>query len=117
MKIPEVIEKKFAGIQLALFELIWPTFDWIEVIYVGAKPEGCVVYLQVEQLPDMDEENDCKRLMREVFEPVLEGTGIPLTVSISKQNAALKGFKEALSDSIFRMIAHEVAPWRLDVGR
>jgi hypothetical protein len=117
MNIPEVIDKKFAGIQLAFFEMIWPIYDWIEVIYVGSKPDGCFVHLHVNQLPDAKEQDACKRLLGDVLEVVLEGSGTPLTVSFSKSSTAPNGFKEALSDDIFKMIAQEVAPWRLDVGR
>lgn len=113
----DVLFQRLSGIQLALFELIWPTFDWIEAIYVGSDPGVCVVHLQIDRLPSPVEEDDCRRLLGEIFDAVLAGTALRLKVVQDKRPPSVAGYQEAMSGEIFKMIAKEVAPWRLDAGR
>jgi len=40
-----------------------------------------------------------------------------LKVVQGKQRPLVAGYQEAISGEIFKMIAKEVAPWRLDAGR
>ena len=113
----DVLAERLSGIQLALFELIWPAFDWIEAIYVGAEPGLCLAYVQVNRPPSQAEEDDCKRLLGEIFDAALAGTSMRLKVVQGKQRPLAAGYQEAISGEIFKMIAKEVAPWRLDAGR
>lgn len=112
-----VIDEKMAGIQLALFELIWPTFEWIDVIFVKADANTCFVYLQAVQLPTASDQADCERLVGEIFDSVLEGTPLHLKVTLEKYAPTGQGYREAMSNCIFKMIAEDVAPWRLEIGR
>jgi hypothetical protein len=112
-----VVDEKLPGIQLALFELIWPAFEWIDSIHVKADSSTCFVHVQAAELPGAAEQADCERLIGEIFEAVLAGTPLRLKVTQIKHAPAESGYREAISGDIFKMIAKDVAPWRLDAGR
>jgi hypothetical protein len=117
MSSSDVVSEKMSGIQLALFELIWPTFEWIDAIYIANDASDCSVHLQVAYLPPDDERDDCERLLREIFDTVLMDTKLRLALTQDKRLPARSGYHEAISQEIFKKIAKDVAPWRLDVGR
>lgn len=111
----DAIEDKLAGIQLAILELIWPAFTWIDQIAMSVAASKCSVYVQADVRPSSMERDDCARLLGEIFDEVLAGTQIRLEVICGKQTPL--GYREVLSQEIFKAIAKEVAPWRLDAGR
>ena len=111
-----VVDEKLPGIQLALFELIWPAFEWIDSIHVKADSSTCFVHVQAAELPGTPEQADCERLIGEIFEAVLAGTPLRLKVTQVK-HAPGSGYREAKSGDLFKIIAKDVAPWRLDAGR
>ena len=112
-----VVDERFPGIQLALFELIWPAFEWIDSIHVKADSSMCFVHLQAAGLPGAAEQADCERLIGEIFDAVLAGTPLRRKVKQVKHAPAESGYREAISIDIFKMIAKDVAPWRLDADR
>ena len=117
MKSDDVVGANLAGIQLALFELIWPSFDWIDTIYVASSPNKCSVHVQAAHLPSPGEWDDCERLLGEVFGAVLAEANLHLNLTHDKNPPARLGYQEVMSHDIFKMIAKDVAPWRLDAGR
>jgi hypothetical protein len=117
MSSASVVDEKVAGIQLAVFELIWPTFEWIDTIFLKVDAKTCFVHLEAVQLPTESEQTDCARLVGEIFDSVLEGTPLHLKVTHEKQAPTGQGYREIMSESIFKMIAEDVAPWRLEIGR
>lgn len=113
----DVLNEKLGGIQLALFELIWPSFTWIGCIYMAVSPGTCSVHVQADEVQSDVEWDDCVRLLVEVFEPYLDGSKTQLDLVCSTSPPVGAAFKEVMSQAIFEMIAKEVAPWRLDAGR
>lgn len=117
MKPDDLLEKKLPGIQLALFELIWPSFDWIKAVYVASSSNQCSVHVQAAHLPSHVEWDDCARLLGELFDAVLADTKLHLDLTHDKSLPAQPGYREVMSQDIFKTIAKDVAPWRLDAGR
>jgi hypothetical protein len=117
MSSSNVVSEKLPEIQLALFELIWPTFDWIDALYIASGPSTCAVHVEAARLPSQDEQDDCERLLGEIFDVVLAGTALRLEVTQDKRPPTKPGYREAMSQAIFKTIAKDVAPWRLDAGR
>src|SRR5918993_5721885 len=56
-----------AGIQLGIFEVIWPTFRWIESIWVK-KGDQFHLFIQVAELPGEEEWEDFQRLAKELLD-------------------------------------------------
>jgi hypothetical protein len=112
-----VLKARFGGIQIALFELIWPTFEWIEGVFLANRLQTYEIYVQAIEAPTNAEWSDCTRLLREIFDVALDGSHIQIQFACRGTRPADPLFKEIMSEVLFKMIAEEVAPWRLDIGR
>jgi hypothetical protein len=110
----------WAGIQLGVFEVIWPTFRWITSIWVK---RACPieVFIQTAELPDEEAWQDCQRLMKELLDTAASSHAAHFSagyaVRCGLQAPHDEGYVELISDGIFRQIANELAPWRLNKGR
>jgi hypothetical protein len=76
--------KKFFGIQLACFEIIWPLFPWIKAIHLASSPEMFFVHVQIMHSPSSKHQNDCSRLLGEIFDVISEGTAARMEVKYSE---------------------------------
>ncbi len=109
-----------AGIQRGIFEVIWPAFRWIKSIWV--KKEGQVrFFVQVAELPDEEDWEDCQRLVKELLDVAARTYGAELsagyTIQYGLEAPQDQEYLELMSDRVFKQIAQEVAPWRLNSGR
>ena len=112
----ELAKNAFYGIQLCVFEVLWPAVPELKQLFIREKPTGFDVYFRFDQLTNPRDEESCERLMQEVIDaafPVrrrktryLFGTSTPTG-----------RFRELMSSQIFERIAAEHAPWRLKGGR
>lgn len=114
-----LVRAHLAGIQLSIFELIWPTFRWIIRICLDELDEkSCLFSIQMEGQIASKDMDDCREMMGEILEINLENSGVTWTLAFSivpvEMNASVK---EIMSPEIFKMIAADVAPWRLSAGR
>src|SRR5689334_17926122 len=66
------LKENLAGIQLAMFELIWPAFTWIKGIYGGGGPQKYLVHVQADAPPSDAEWDGCVRQLNEIFACVAE---------------------------------------------
>jgi hypothetical protein len=117
VKNEKALKRRLAGIQLALFETVWPAFPWIERILVECANNECCVFVQAPDNTSNDEWSDCDRLVREVLDLGLRAAGISYELAHGETLVDSRNYQEIMSDKIFRQIAAEVAPWRLDSGR
>lgn len=112
--------REIAGLQLAFFETVWPAFEWIESVVLET-PEGGVPKVRVlcRRIPPSQECAECNALICEVLnESPQFRNAVVLIEPTSTSHAALPhGTTELISEAVFRAIAREVAPWRLDLGR
>jgi hypothetical protein len=109
-----------AGIQLGIFEVIWPAFRWIKGIWV--KKGGQVrFFIQVAELPGEEDWEDCQRLVKELLDVAAKSYGAELsggyTIQYGLEVLQDQEYLELMSDRVFKQIAQEVAPWRLNSGR
>lgn len=121
MNKPKKIERDprwLAGVQLALFEVVWPAFPWIEAIYMATSGHVHSLGVLAESKPDEPEWHDCQRILSEVMEVALPKPAkkIELTLWLRPPVPGSE-FVEIMSQSVFNVIAAEVAPWRLASGR
>ena len=111
------LNEKLAGIQLALFELIWPAFTWIKGIYAAADPQKCFIHIRADEPPSDAEWDDCVRLLNEIFASAVGNSKLRLEAVCNETPPAGAAFKEIMSQAIFELIARDMAPWRLHTGR
>ncbi|MEC3767504.1 hypothetical protein [Cupriavidus sp. SS-3] len=113
----ELIANRLAGIQLGIFEIIWPAYPWID--QVAFRPNGriCSVHIQSHVEPIAEEWEGLTRLMRELFDVACDSASLHLVFEISSTGASERTHIVAMSDSLFKVIASKVAPWRLNNGR
>jgi hypothetical protein len=112
----DALNEKLAGVQLALFELIWPAFTWITGIYAAADSQKCFIHIQADVAPSDTEWDDCVRLLNEIFASAVGNSKLRLE-AVCNGTPPAGAFKEIMSQAIFELIARDVAPWRLHAGR
>ncbi|MBR1247566.1 hypothetical protein JQ609_11535 [Bradyrhizobium sp. AUGA SZCCT0169] len=113
----DALNEKLAGIQLALFELIWPAFTWIKSIYAAADPQKCFIHIRADEPPSHAEWDDCVRLLNEIFASAAGNSKLSVEAECSGTPPPATAFREIMSQAIFELIATDVAPWRLHAGR
>jgi hypothetical protein len=109
-----------AGIQLGIFEVIWPTFRWVRSIWIK-KGRQVHLFVHVAESPDEEDWEDFKRLAKELLDVAARNYRAELsagyTIRYGLQAPPDQEYQELMSDSLFKQIAREVAPWRLNSGR
>jgi hypothetical protein len=113
----DALNEKWAGIQLALFELMWPAFTWITGIYAAADSQKCFIHIQADEAPSDTEWDNCVRLLHEIFASAAGNSKLRLEAVCNGTPPGGAAFKEIMSQAIFELIARDVAPWRLHAGR
>lgn len=108
------------GIQLGLFEVVWPTFRWIEKIW-AKRDEKINLFIQTATEPTEKSREDCKRLFEELLEVAAryhpDALDLARRYQFGLSPPTEVGYIEVMSDDIFRQIAEKHAPWRLEHGR
>jgi hypothetical protein len=108
------------GIQLGLFEVIWPTLRWIEKIWMKSD-DKIQLFIQTSIEPDERKSEDCRRLFNELLDVAVRHHPTALSharrYQFSLSPPTEEGYVEVMSDNIFRQIAEKHAPWRLERGR
>ncbi len=120
------LDELLSGLQLPVFEIIWPAFRWIRGIWIKESNGEFQLFVEAATTPDEKERDDFDYLMREMFdegeelldelEPSSKHT-IRFTAEYGPSVPKDRGYREMMSDRMFKAIAKKRAPWRLDNGR
>lgn len=101
------------GLQLAVFEVLWPAIPQLTHVYVSLCRDSVELLFKSEvSLSEIDKAG-CERLAREITDVAFPETPASLKFDGGLPVQAL----EVMSPSIFQAIAKAVAPWRLEAGR
>jgi hypothetical protein len=120
------LDELLRGMQLSFFEIIWPVFQWMESIWVRENNGKFDLFVETKTTPDEKEWADVDYLVREVLtggERVLDelapGSKHKIEYEIQRGPAVPKdrGYRELMSEKVFKTIARKHAPWRLESGR
>ena len=104
------------GIQLAVFEIVWPVFGELKQVLIRVGTKGLDVYCYFNRKPTAYDQADCKRLVTEVLDIAFEKP--PMAFSFKFGISAPAGpYSTVMSQRLFTKIATEIAPWRLKAGR
>jgi hypothetical protein len=115
-------DRQLAGLQVGVFEALWPGFDWLRAIWVRRGAGRVHFHVQAAALPN-DEERDAfgdligvlVEAGREV-DPASFRSGFTIRYGLRRVPRGV-GYRIVMSDRVFREIARKRAPWRLANGR
>ena len=108
--------EKIQGLQRALFESVWMTSEWIDSILLDERGPGPRVVVCAEELPSDAEWDACRSLLTDMLE--IAGFTESKTILEKRRGGTVKpGEVLVLDNEIFKRIASEIAPWRLELGR
>ena len=108
------LRDKLPGMQLAVFETVWPAFEQLSDVLVRLDGGKLHVYCRFAKMPGASDKADCERLLREVLEAAFDALHPSFEFGVSKPE---QPYDQVMSDEIFTAIAKQVAPWRLQAGR
>ena len=108
----EQLRKVLPGIQLAVFEILWPAEPHLEEVTVRLTDEGAMVHCTPMAGQTLDTES-CEMLLQEVFDVAMPS----LAVQVHFGPDTLPDHEALMNHALFQAIATEVAPWRLEEGR
>jgi hypothetical protein len=120
------LEELLPGMRDAFFEIIWPTFRWVESIWIKESKGQFHLFVEATAAQDDKEWDDFDYLVREVLKGVerlldrLEPNSkhkIAHKIQHGPSVPKGRGYRELMSDRVFRKIAKRHAPWRLENGR
>ena len=120
------LDAMLPGFQLVFFEIIWPAFPWIKSIWIRENNRQLQLFVETADEQDEKEWEDFDYLVREwldVKEKLLDEQEPDLkhelryTVRHGSAVPEKRGYRELMSDRLFKKIAKEVAPSRLEIGR
>jgi len=112
----EQLEKVGLGMQLAVFETIWPAFDNLGRVFCDVNSDGQLsVLMEWSTTPSDQDQVDCERLMTEIVEVAFGPTAEAKFTSTTGTSAG--SGRLLMSPSIFAEIASKHAPHRLKAGR
>lgn len=104
------------GVQLAVFETVWPSFVDLRRLLCSVDTNGQLHFvIEWNGVPTAADRHDCEYLLREIGQAAF-GPHSGYHFTYAEQDAAA-GYRELMSDAVFRSIASEVAPHRLAAGR
>jgi hypothetical protein len=109
-------ERMVHGIQLSVFEVLWPSVVTLDALFIRSKPSGFDFYFRFNQAPSADERETCIRLMGEIVEAAYPGRKRQVRYLFGT-SAPMGNFRELMSCRLFERIAEVHAPWRLRTGR
>lgn len=107
------LRERLAGVQLAVFEILWPAIYQLEAVHLDVEGSALKFFCQTNDKLEANDKSDCCDLIQELVDVAFPGNVALIVFNEKVSNQAL----EVMSPDIFRQIAKEVAPWRLTAGR
>src|SRR5689334_20068550 len=120
------LDEMLLSLQVSFFEFISGAFSWIESAWVREGDGQFQLFVVTSKPQDAKEWDDFDFLVRERFETQERAlnrlepeTNHKINYVIQHGSTVPKhqGYRELMSDRVFRKIAKRYAPWRLDIGR
>jgi len=111
-----ILDELVPGIQLAVFEIVWPAHPNLDRILFRVDDHMLDVYFQWRSAPTEVDRESSERLMQETIDVAFDGKA-PSIRFVSEAAPPSEQYHELMSEPIFKSIASAVAPWRLKAGR
>ena len=121
-----ILDELLPEMQVGFFEAIWPTFRWIHGIWIKENQGQLQLFVEATAPQEDKEWDDFNYLTGSVFriaeelldelEPASKHK-IRHTIQHGPSVPKDQGYRELMSDRVFKRIAKRDAPWRLENGR
>jgi hypothetical protein len=119
------LDELLPGMQHAFFDTVWPTFRWIKSIWIKESKGQFHLFVEATAAQDDKEWDDFNYLSGEVFKAVerlldelAPNSKHKIEYTIQHGPAVPKdGYRELMSDRVFKKVAKKHAPRRLKLGR
>ena len=117
------LDELLPGMQLAFFDTVWPAFQWIQSIWVKARRDQFHLFVVATAEQDKKEWDDFDYLAGAVFKSLQRALDEREPNSKHKIEYRIQngltvpqddGYRELMSDRVFKKIAKRHAPWRLE---
>jgi hypothetical protein len=108
---------RLAALQVLVFEMNWPSFRWIEQIFHREEDSIVLLLVVYNESVKLNELEECTAMFRELFKAAYTDVENKLSVSYHSKMVVNSEWVELMSNQIFKQIAGNIAPWRLDAGR
>lgn len=119
------LDELLPGMREAYFEVIWGVFPWIKSIWINEARGQFRLFVEATDEQDAKEWDDFDYLAGSVFKSVERALDEREPTSKHKIEYRIQngltvpqddGYRELMSDRVFKKIAKRIAPWRLDNG-
>ena len=107
-------DRLLPGIQLAVFETVWAAEPRLARIAFRGDGEILQVHFEWKDDPSPDDIAGVEFMMQGVVDVALESR--KAVTRFTSGCSTPDGYREVMSDNIFRAIASRHAPWRLNSG-
>ena len=107
------LHDQLAGVQVAVFEVVWPAVPALRSVHAITSDRAVELYCGAEPALSVRDRADCERLLKEVLESAFPGAATIVKFDSPPPSDAV----EVMSPRIFESVARAVAPWRLKGGR
>jgi hypothetical protein len=121
-----VLDELLSGMQHAFFDTVWPAFDGPKSVWIKESKGQIHLFVEATAAQDDKEWDDFDYLAGEVFKAVerlldKEEPHLRHKIKYAIQRGAAvpknDGYRELMSGRVFKRIAKQHAPWRLERGR
>ena len=120
------LEELLPGMRFAFFEMMWPGFRWIESLWIRETNGQYQLFVQIMAPQDRTKLDRFNYVVGEVLkagermldelEPATKHR-LPHTIQYGPIVPRDVGYRELMTDAVFKKIAKKHAPWRLEEGR
>jgi hypothetical protein len=114
------------GLQLMAFEILWIAFPWMQSIWIREEGDRLQLFVQTAVSQAEKEWDDLNYLLREMFDVEEKGLDeeepgskhkIEYSIEHGPSVPKDRGYRELMSDRLFKKLAKKYSPGRLEIGR
>jgi hypothetical protein len=119
-------DELLVGMQHALFEIVWPLFPWIRRLWIRESDGHFHLFVEMAAVPNKKTSDNVAHHIKRTLDAVGQGLDelfpgpkhlMEHTIQYGRSVPRNHGYRVLMSDGVFKRIAKEVAPWRLEDGR
>jgi hypothetical protein len=102
-----------------LFEMNWPSFTWIREVRVREADSTATIAFVCTGEVAQTERDACTTMALGFIDLIFDPHAWKYQIEYVPEGkiAGLAGYRVAIDTNIFKKIARDVAPWRLELGR
>jgi len=110
------LDQLIPGIQLAIFEILWSAQPGLRRVLIQKDENALTMHFEWMSPPTSEERDSAEYLMQEVFD-IAFADRIPSIRFVSGTTTPAEPYYELMSETVFKAIAADHAPWRIAAGR